>query len=69
VGRLGRHDRDDAGIDLALIDRLAGLAHEPDRHLEELRTLSVDQRIAVPTTVFNAVRGQPEAVSPFAHSA
>lgn len=65
----GGMTRDDAGIDLALIDRLAGLTHEPDRHLEELLTLSVDQRIAVPTTVFNAVRGQLEAVSPFAHSA
>ena len=65
----GAMTRDDAGIDLPLIDRLAGLTYEPDRHLEELRTLSVDPRIAVPPTVFNAVRGRPEAVSPFAHSA
>ena len=60
---------DDAGIDLAFIDRLAGLTCHPDRHLEELRTVYEDPRIAVPSTVFNAVLRRPEAVSPFAHSA
>ena len=59
----------DAGIDHAFIDRLARLTHEPDRHLEELRAAYPDPRIAVPSTVFNAVLGRPEAVSPFAHSA
>lgn len=59
----------DAGIDLAFIDRLARLTHAPDRHLEELRTVYQDPRIAVPPTVFNAVLRRPEAVSPLAHSA
>jgi hypothetical protein len=59
----------DAGIDLAFIDRLARLSHEPDRHLEELRAVYEDPRIAVPPTVFNAVLGRPEAVSPPVHSA
>lgn len=58
-----------AEIDLAFIDRLARLTHAPDRHLEELRAVYLDPRIAVPSTVFNAVLGRPEAVSPFAHSA
>ncbi|WP_428684215.1 transglutaminase-like domain-containing protein [Reyranella sp.] len=59
----------DSEIDPAFIDGVARLTHEPDRHLVELRTVYDDPRIAVPPTVFNAVRGRPEAVSPFAHSA
>lgn len=59
----------DAEIDLAFIDRLAGLTRDPDRHLDQLRAAYDDPRIAVPATVFNAVLGRPEAVSPFAHSA
>jgi hypothetical protein len=59
----------DAEIDLAFIDRLARLTREPDRHLDELRRAYDDPRIAVPSTVFNAVLGRPEAVSPFALSA
>ena len=59
----------DSEIDPAFIDRLARLTHEPDRHLMELRTAYDDPRIAVPSTVFNAVLGRPEAVSPFALSA
>jgi hypothetical protein len=59
----------DAGIDLAFIDRLAGLSHAPDEQLEELRAVYQDPRTAVPATVFNAVLGRPEAVSPSVHSA
>ena len=59
----------DAEIDLAFIDRLARLSREPDRHLDELRTVYEDPRVAVPPTVFNAVLGRPEAVSPSPHSA
>lgn len=59
----------DAGIDLAFVDRLAQLTHEPDGHLDALRRVYADPRIAVPPTVFNAVLRRPEAVSPSAHSA
>jgi hypothetical protein len=59
----------DAEIDLPFMDRLARLTHEPDSHLEELRTVYGGPRIAVPPTVFNAVLRRPEAVSPFALSA
>jgi hypothetical protein len=65
----GGMTRVDSEIDFAFIDRLAQLSHEPDGHLEELRTAYEDPGIAVPSTVFNAVLGRPEAVSPFAHSA
>ena len=59
----------DSEIDPDFIDGLARLTHEPDRHLVELRTDYDDPRIAVPSTVLNAVLGRPEAVSPFARSA
>lgn len=59
----------DSEIDPAFIDRLARLTHDPDGHLDELRAVYDDPRIAVPPTVFNAVLRRPEAVSPFAHSA
>lgn len=59
----------DAGIDLAFMDRLARLTQAPDSHLDELRALYDDPRIAVPPTVFNAVLRRPEAVSPPVHSA
>ncbi|WP_296338923.1 transglutaminase domain-containing protein [Reyranella sp.] len=53
----------DAEVDVALIDRLARLTHEPDRHVDELCAVYGDPRIAVPPTVFNAVLNRPEAVS------
>jgi len=59
----------DGEIDLAFIDRLAHLTREPDRHLDELRVVYTDPRIAVPSSVFNAVLGRPEAVPPSARSA
>lgn len=59
----------DGEIDLAFIDRLAHLTREPDSHLDELRLVYDDPRIAVPATVFNAVLHRPEAVSPPARSA
>jgi Transglutaminase-like superfamily len=51
----------DEGLDLAFLDRLAALTHDPDRHFDELRALYRDPRIAVPATVFNAVLNRPEA--------
>jgi hypothetical protein len=59
----GGMTRIDAELDLAFIDRLAALTHEPDKHLSELRAAYDDARIAVPPTVFNAVLNRPEAVS------
>jgi len=51
----------DEGLDLAFLDRLAELTHDPDRHFDELRVLYRDPRIAVPATVFNAVLNRPQA--------
>ncbi len=51
----------DEGLDLAFLDRLAGLTHDPDRHFAELRAIYSDPRIAVPGTVFNAVLNRAEA--------
>ncbi|MDO8973275.1 transglutaminase-like domain-containing protein [Reyranella sp.] len=59
----------DSEIDPAFIDRLARLTRKPDEHLDDLRAVYDDPRIAVPPTVFNAVLRRPEAVSPFALSA
>lgn len=59
----------DGEIEFTFIDRLARLTHDPDGHLDELGAIYADPRVAVPSTVFNAVLGRPEAVSPFAHSA
>lgn len=54
----------DAELDLAFIDRLALLARNPDEHLDELRAAYDDPRIAVPSTVVNAVLNLPEPVFP-----
>ncbi|HJR21416.1 MAG TPA: transglutaminase-like domain-containing protein [Dongiaceae bacterium] len=51
----------DAG-QLAFFDRLAALTATPDSSLGELRALNEDERMRVPTTVFNAVLNRPEAV-------
>jgi hypothetical protein len=51
----------DDGLDLALLDRLAELTHDPDRHFDELRAAYREPRLAVPPTVFNAVLNRPEA--------
>jgi hypothetical protein len=57
----GAMTQDDSQIDFALVDRLAELTHEPDRHFDELRALYRDPRFTVPGTVFNAVLNRPEA--------
>ena len=43
-------------------DGLAELSHAPDEHLDELRAVYHDKRIAVPGTVFNAVLNRPDPV-------
>lgn len=57
----GAMTQDESQLDFALVDRLAELTHEPDRHFDELRALHGDPRLAVPGTVFNAVLNRPEA--------
>jgi hypothetical protein len=52
----------DAELDLGLIDRLAELTVEPDRHFGELRAIYQDPRGRDPATVHNAVRNRPEAL-------
>jgi hypothetical protein len=48
---------------LELFDRLAALTREPDPNWMELRALyERDERLRVPSTVFNAVRNRPEAI-------
>jgi hypothetical protein len=51
----------DEGLDLAFIDRLAELTHEPDANFAKLRAIFGEPRLAVPKTVFNAVLNRPEA--------
>ncbi|HUD53361.1 transglutaminase-like domain-containing protein [Parvibaculum sp.] len=47
----------------ALLDRLAALTREPERSLAELRHLyETDERLRVPSIVFNAVLNRPETV-------
>lgn len=57
----GAMTQDESQLDFALVDRLAELTHDPDRHFGELRALYADPRFAVPGTVFNAVLNRPEA--------
>ena len=58
----GAMTRNDAELDLPLIDRLAELSHAPDEHPAELQAAYEDRRIAVPGTVFNAVLNRPDPV-------
>jgi hypothetical protein len=58
----GAMARNDAELDLPLIDRLAELSHAPDEHPAELQAAYEDRRIAVPGTVFNAVLNRPDPV-------
>jgi len=57
----GAMTQDESQLDFALVDRLAALTCEPDRHFDELRALHRDPRFAVPERVFNAVLNRPEA--------
>jgi hypothetical protein len=48
---------------LALLDKLAALTMASDEALPELRRLyESDERLRVPTTVFNALRNAPENI-------
>jgi hypothetical protein len=58
----GAMNPNDAALDKPFIDHLAELSHAPDEHLDELRAVYEDKRIAVPGTVFNAVLNRPDPV-------
>ncbi len=48
---------------LAFFDKLAALTRAPDASFAELRALyEADERLRVPTTVFNAVLNHPETI-------
>ena len=54
--------RNDAEVDVTLIDRLAVLTHDPDTHFTELRAIyDKGPPLSVPPTVFNAVLNRAEA--------
>ena len=52
---------DDSKLDVELIDRIAALTREPDRHFVEVRAAYRDPRLTVPKTVFNHVLNRQEA--------
>ncbi|MFZ5782327.1 MAG: transglutaminase-like domain-containing protein [Pseudomonadota bacterium] len=52
----------DAAIDQGLVERLAGLSREPDHDVADLERAYRDPRVAVPSSVFNALLDQPEPV-------
>ncbi len=58
-GAMTEHDSE---IDLALIDRLAGLSVDPDADPAALRAAYADPRVSVPASVFNAVLKRVDAV-------
>lgn len=58
-GAMTEHD---SQIDLALIDRLAGLSRAPDTDPAALRAAYADPRVSVPASVFNAVLKRVDAV-------
>lgn len=53
----------DGDIDLPLVDRLAALSRDPDRHVAELESAYRDPRVAVPSSVFNALLDRTEATA------
>ncbi len=58
----GAMTSDDAALDLPLIDRLARLSSAPGTAAGELAAVLADPRVAIPDTVFNAVRNRVEPV-------
>jgi hypothetical protein len=62
-GMMPRTDADLTPEQLALLDKLAALTMASDEALPELRRLyESDERLRVPTTVFNALRNAPENI-------
>jgi hypothetical protein len=62
-GMMPRTDADITPEQLALLDKLAALTVSGDEAFPELRRLyESDERLRVPTTVFNALRNAPENI-------
>jgi len=63
-GMMPRNDADLTAEKLALLDTLAALTTAGDEAFPELRRLyESDERLKVPTTVFNALRNAPENIA------
>jgi hypothetical protein len=59
----GAMAREDQGLDLPLFDRLAELTLDAERRFGEIRALyREDERLRVPSTVFNALLNRPDRV-------
>ena len=54
----GAMRRKDDELDLALFDRLAVVSSDPDAHADERTVLFADERLRLPTAVFNAELNQ-----------
>jgi hypothetical protein len=62
-GAMPRRDEVLQGHRLTFFDRVAALSRAPDASFDELRALyQADERLRVPTTVFNAVLNQTEVI-------
>ena len=55
---------DDATLDLPFLDQIARLSCQPDAAGGDLAAVLANPRVAVPDTVFNAVRNRAEPALP-----
>ena len=65
----GAQPAPESEFDLSFFDELAALTRDPDRTFAELRRhYHADDRLRVPSTVFNALNRRPEAINRLTHS-
>jgi hypothetical protein len=65
----GAQPAPESEFDLSFFDELAALTRDPDRTFAELRRhYDADDRLRVPSTVFNALNRRPEAINRPTHS-
>ena len=65
----GAQPAPESEFDLSFFDELAALTRDPDRTFAELRRhYDEDDRLRVPSTVFNALNRRPEAINRLTHS-
>jgi Transglutaminase-like superfamily len=65
----GAQPAPESEFDLSFFDELAALTRDPDRAFAELRRhYDADDRLRVPSTVFNALNRRPEAINRLTHS-
>ena len=65
----GAQPAPESEFDLSFFDELAALTRDPDRTFAELRRhYDEDDRLRVPSTVFNALNRRPEAINRPTHS-